>query len=292
MSLPLFDLIAAPFLDFGFMRRALAGCLALSLGATPVGVFLLLRRMSLMGDAMSHAILPGAALGYLGFGLSLGAMTVGGILAGLLVALLAGVVARSSVLKEDASLAAFYLLSLAAGVMIVSLKGRNLDLLHVLFGSVLALDDGSLLLIAAIASLSLVVLAAGLRPLVVECFDRSFLAAVSPWSPVVHYGFLVLVVLNLVSGFHALGTLMAVGIMILPAAAARLWVRRLGPMLGLASGLAFVSGLAGLLLSFHADVPAGPAIILVTGLFYFAALLTAPGGPLSRRLFGRSHLES
>jgi zinc/manganese transport system permease protein len=288
----LLGLVADPFLDFGFMRRALAGCLALSLGATPIGVFLLLRRMSLMGDAMSHAILPGAALGYLGFGLSLGAMTLGGILAGLLVALLAGVVARSSVLKEDASLAAFYLLSLAAGVMIVSLKGRNLDLLHVLFGSVLALDDGSLLLIAAIASATLVLLAVMLRPLVVECFDRGFLHGVSRWSPVVHYGFLVLVVLNLVSGFHALGTLMAVGIMILPAAAARLWVRRLGPMLGLASLLAFLSGASGLLISFHADVPAGPAIILVAGLFYFAALLLAPGGLLPRRMFGHSHLES
>jgi zinc/manganese transport system permease protein len=292
VSLPGFDLIAAPFVEFGFMRRALAGCLALSLGATPVGVFLLLRRMSLMGDAMAHAILPGAALGYLAFGLSLGAMTTGGILAGLLVALLAGLVARSSVLKEDASLAAFYLLSLAAGVMIVSLRGRNLDLLHVLFGSVLALDDESLLLIAAIASLTLALLALMLRPLVAECFDPGFLRGVSPWSPVVHYGFLVLVVLNLVSGFHALGTLMAVGIMILPAAAARLWVRRLGPMLGLASALALASGVCGLLVSFHADVPAGPAIILVAGLFYFAALLLAPGGPLPRRLFGHSHLES
>lgn len=211
-----------PFLDFDFMRRALAGCLALALGATPVGAFLLLRRMSLMGDAMSHAILPGAALGYLAFGLSLGAMTVGGLVAGVVVALAAGVVARSSVLKEDASLAAFYLLSLAAGVLIVSLRGSNLDLLHVLFGSVLALDDPSLLLIAGIATVTLFALAVMLRPLVLECVDPGFLRAVSPLSPVTHYGFLILVVLNLVAGFHALGTLMAVGIMILPAAAARL----------------------------------------------------------------------
>jgi len=157
---------------------------------------------------------------------------------------------------------------------------------------VLALDDGSLLLIAAIASVTLVVLAVMLRPLVAECFDRSFLRGVSRLSPVVHYGFLVLVVFNLVSGVHALGTLMAVGIMILPAAAARLWVRRLGPMLGLASLQAFLSGVSGLLVSFHSDVPAGPAIILVAGLFYFAALLLAPGGLLPRRLFGRTHLES
>ena len=286
------ELLFAPFADFGFMRRALAGCLALSLGATPVGVFLLLRRMSLMGDAMSHAILPGAALGYLAFGLSLGAMTIGGILAGLVVVFAAGLVTRASVLKEDASLAAFYLLSLAAGVMIVSLRGRNLDLLLVLFGSVLALDDQSLLLIASITSLTLFGLALLFRPLVLECFDPSFLRAVSRLSPVAHYGFLLLVVFNLVSGFHALGTLMAVGIMILPSAAARLWTRNLPAMLLFASLSALASSIAGLLFSFHADVPAGPAIVLMCGLVYFGSLLAAPGGLLAGRLPIRKHLES
>lgn len=286
------DLLLAPFTDFAFMRRALVGCLALSLGATPVGVFLLLRRMSLMGDAMSHAILPGAALGYLAFGLSLGAMTVGGIAAGIVVVLAAGLVSRASILKEDASLAAFYLLSLAAGVMIVSLRGKNLDLLHVLFGSVLALDDASLQLIVAIATLTLFALAVLLRPLVLECCDPAFLRSISRWSPVAHYGFLMLVVLNLVSGFHALGTLMAVGIMILPAAAARLWTQRLHALLALASLFAFCCCLAGLLLSFHADVPAGPAIVLVCGLVYFVSLIAAPGGLLAGRLPIRHHLES
>ena len=130
-----------PFADYGFMRRALAGCLTLSAGAAPLGTILLLRRMSLVGDAMSHAILPGAALGYLFFGLSLTAMTLGGLLAGVLVALLSGVVTRHTALREDASFAGFYLISLALGVLLISLRGSNVDLLHVLFGSVLALDD-------------------------------------------------------------------------------------------------------------------------------------------------------
>lgn len=288
----LYDLIVSPFIDFDFMRRGLAGTFALALGSTPVGVFLLLRRMSLMGDAMSHAILPGAALGYLACGLSLGAMTAGGILAGLLVVFAAGLVARASNLKEDASLAAFYLLSLAVGVMIVSLSGRNLDLLRLLFGSVLSLDDAALLLIATIASLSLLGIALLLRPLALECFDPAFLRAVSRASPVAHYGFLLLVVLNLVSGFHALGTLMAVGIMILPAASARLWTRGLSAMLALAAGLALASGVTGLLLSFHTDIPTGPAIILVCGLVYFASLLAAPGGLIAPRWPSHRHLSS
>src|ERR687898_1969348 len=130
----LYDTLIAPFVEFAFMRRALVGAIALSLGAGPIGVFLMLRRMSLVGDAMAHAILPGAALGYLVAGLSLPAMTFGGILAGSLVAISAGLVARFTALKEDASLAAFYLISLALGVTLVSLKGSNVDLLHVLFG--------------------------------------------------------------------------------------------------------------------------------------------------------------
>src|SRR4249920_1221309 len=137
------------------MRRALVASLALSVGGSAIGVFLMLRRMSLMGDALSHAILPGAAIGYLLAGLSLFAMSLGGFAAGLAVALLAGLVARSTSLKEDASLAAFYLVSLALGVMIVSIKGSNVDLLHVLFGTVLALDDSALILIGAIATVTL-----------------------------------------------------------------------------------------------------------------------------------------
>ena len=135
------DLLLAPFSDFQFMQRALAGCLALSLSAPVIGVFLMLRRMSLAGDAISHAILPGAAIGYLIAGLSLSAMTMGGLVAGIAVALLAGGVARNSVIKEDTSLATFYLISLSAGVLIISMRGSNVDLLHVLFGTVLALGD-------------------------------------------------------------------------------------------------------------------------------------------------------
>src|SRR6188472_1147237 len=121
----LYDALIAPFAEFEFMRRALVGSVALALGAGPVGVILMLRRMALTGDAMAHAILPGAAVGFLVAGLSLPAMTVGGLVAGFAVALLSGAVARFTALREDAALAAFYLISLALGVMIVSMRGSN-----------------------------------------------------------------------------------------------------------------------------------------------------------------------
>src|SRR6059058_2765801 len=156
--LAMYDALIAPFTEFEFMRRALAGVIALALGGAPIGVFLMLRRMSLVGDAMAHAILPGAAIGFLLAGLNLFAMTFGGLIAGFAVALLAGLVSRTTELKEDASLAAFYLMSLALGVTIVSLKGTNIDLLHVLFGSILALDDTALFLLAGITTCTLLVL--------------------------------------------------------------------------------------------------------------------------------------
>ena len=268
----MWELIFQPFYDYGFMRRALLGCIAVSIGATPVGVFLMLRRMSLTGDAMACAILPGAAIGYLLYGLSLGAMTIGGLVAGMAVALLSGFVSRITALREDASLAAFYLISLALGVLIVSTRGSNIDLMHVLFGTVLALDDPALILLCGIASVSTLTLAVVFRPLVLECADPNFLRSVSSLSAVTHFAFLMLVVLNLVGGFHALGTLMAVGIMILPAAGARFWAVSIGGLILVAIVLAIMSSLVGLLLSFHFSLPSGPAIILVAGIGYILSL--------------------
>jgi zinc/manganese transport system permease protein len=279
------DAVTQPFIEFSFMRRALVGCLALSLGAPPIGVFLMLRRMSLMGDAISHAILPGAAVGYLLAGLSLFAMSLGGFAPGLAVALSAGLVARSTLLREDASLAAFYLVSLALGVLIVSVKGSNIDLLHVLFGTVLALDDHALLL-------SLVVLAVIYRPRVLECFDPQFLRSTSDLSSPTHFTFLVLVVLNLVSGFQALGTLMAVGIMLLPAITARFWADDVSGLILVAILVAFAASLTGLLFSYYANVPTGPAIILLAGIFYLVSVLAGAKGGLIWSLLPRKHLEA
>jgi zinc/manganese transport system permease protein len=288
----LYDHLISPFVEFAFMRRALVGALALALGAGPIGVFLMLRRMSLVGDAMAHAILPGAAIGFLLSGLSLFAMTAGGLIAGFVIALGAGFVARATELKEDASLAAFFLISLAVGVTIVSLKGNNVDLLHFLFGTVLALDDPTLLLIASITTISLVALAVIYRPLVLECVDPLFLRSVSRAGAPVHIAFLALVVMNLVGGFHALGTLLAVGIMMLPAVIARFWARDVTAMILIAGLSGAISGYVGLLLSYHTGAPSGPAIILVAGVLYVFSVLFGPVGGLVRQMFPGRHLEA
>jgi zinc/manganese transport system permease protein len=226
----IFDALIAPFTEFEFMRRALAAVIALSLGGAPIGVFLMLRRMSLVGDAMAHAILPGAAIGFLISGLNLFAMTTGGLIAGFTVALLAGLVARNTEIKEDASLAAFYLVSLALGVTIAGAPA--------------------------------------------------------------HLAFLALVVINLVNGFHALGTLLGVGLMILPAGIARFWSRDITGMICIAVASAVVSGYAGLVLSFQTRIPSGPAIILVAAAIYVFSVLFGNVSGLVRQLFPGRHLEA
>ncbi len=286
------ELLIAPFREFEFMRRALAAVIALALSGAPIGVFLMLRRMSLVGDAMAHAILPGAAIGFLLSGLNLFAMATGGLIAGFAVALLSGLVARTTEMKEDASLATFYLVSLAVGVSIVSVKGSNIDLLHVLFGKILAMDNPTLLMIAANATLTLLVLAVIFRPLVIESVDPLFLRTVSRAGAPSHLIFLALVVINLVSGFQALGTLLAVGLMILPAGIARFWSRDISAMIGIAVASAAISGYAGLALSFQTRVPSGPAIILVAAALYVSSVLFGRVGGLVRQLYPGRHLKA
>lgn len=283
-----YGFLIAPFVDYGFMRRALIASFALGMGAGPIGVLLMLRRMSLMGDAMSHAVLPGVAIGFLiAGGLSLPILGLGGLIAGLSVALLSGLVSRTTILKEDASFASFYLTSLALGVLIVSLRGSNIDLLHVLFGTILAIDAEALFIVSGIVSITLIVLALVYRPLVAECFDPGFLRSVGGWGPFYHFVFLFLVVLNLVAGFQALGTLMAVGLMMLPAAIAQLWARRLPIMFAIAVACAMLSGYFGLLASYHLKLASGPTIIITASIIYAVSLIISPAGALKRQWHSR-----
>ena len=287
----LYEIFLQPFVEFGFMRRALVACVALALGSAPMGTLLVLRRMSLMGDAMAHAVLPGAAIGFALAGFSLPAMGAGGLAAALLVAVLAGWVAQVTTQREDASFAAFYLIALALGVLMVSLRGSQVDLMHMLFGSVLAVDDVALLQIAGVASITLWALALMYRPLVLESFDPGFLRSVGGPGAQAHMLLLVLLVANLVSAFQALGTLMAVGLMMLPAAASRFWIAGLPAMGALSVGIGAVSGVAGLLLSYHAELPSGPCIVLVCGVAYIVSVLFgASDGIVTRRLRAAVHL--
>lgn len=280
----MYDLIIAPFADYLFMKRALAACFAMSLSCAPVGVLLVLRRMSLMGDALSHSILPGVAVGYIFAGLSLPYMGFGGLIAGLFVAFIATLVSRYTILKEDASFVGFYLIALASGALIISVVGSNIDLLHILFGQILAVTPSSLILIGSITTLTLLVLAVIYRPLVLECFDATYMRSIHGHGTYYHIVFMLLVVLNMVAAFQGMGTLLALGMMMLPAIAARFWGNSLWSLLLFSMAFSMTASVVGLLISYHYHLPSGPAIIIVSGILYLLSMAMGRYGSLKEGL--------
>ncbi len=287
------DLLWVPFAEFAFMRRALVAAVAVGLISGPVGVILVMRRMSLAGDAIAHSVLPGAAVGYLLAGMSLPALGLGAFASALIVALLASFVANATPQKEDASLAAFYLIALALGVMLVSLRGSSVDLMHLLFGSILAIDQSALILIAVSVSLALLLLAAIWRVLLASSFDPMFLGQFGRSGRWASQLFMLTVVLAFVACFQTMGTLMAVGLLMLPAVAARFWSRDIMSACLLATIFAVLSGFVGLLLSYYASLPSGPSIVLCAGGFYLSSLLFGANGGLLLPLLPKSrHRES
>lgn len=285
---PMFEFLSE-MLGFAFMRRAFVATTVLSASVAPVGAFLVLRRLSLAGEAMAHAITPGIVIGFVTAGLSVMSLLIGGLIAGVGVAILTALLARKTILRSDASLASLYLIALAAGIFILSAAGSAVPLKSFLFGSILGIDDASMLLVGGVATVTLVSFAFLLRPLIVSTCDPVFFEARARWPWLVDQGFMLLLVLNLLAAFKTLGTLMAVGLMILPATAARYWAQTITGQLILSFVFATLSCWIGLTLSYvFADTPSGPAIVLVAGAIFLISVLTAPLG-LGRRTRKPSH---
>lgn len=279
----LYTLFIDPFIGYLFMKRALVVCLCISLSSAPVGVFLILRRMSLMGEALSHGILPGIAIAFFLAGFSLTAMTIGGVLAGLLIAISSTVIAKKTILHEDASFSALYILSLAVGVFLLSIYGGTLNLMHLLFGGVLAITVHTMVYVAIITTITLLMLIVFYRPLVYDCFDPLYARIKGVPTKRIQVLFICLVVLNLVAACQALGTLMALGIMMIPAITARLISRKLSTIIQLSVLIGMISSYLGLVISFHTNVPSGPTIIIVCGVVYLFTALYRILAPKSMR---------
>jgi len=276
----MFDLLSEMF-SYAFMRRAFVVTTILSASVAPVGAFLVLRRLSLAGEAMAHAITPGVVIGFVTAGLSVMSLLFGGLIAGLGVAVLTAYLARNTILRSDASLASLYLIALAIGIFILSAAGSAVPLKSFLFGSILGVDDASMILVGGVATVSLVTFALILRPLIMSTCDPVFFESQvkRPW--IVDQGFMFLLVLNLLAAFKTLGTLMAVGLMILPATAARYWSGTITAQLGLGFIFSLLSCWLGLTLSYVLpETPSGPAIVLVAGTIF---VLSALFGPLGLR---------
>ena len=276
----MFELISEMF-SYAFMRRAFVVTTILSASVAPVGAFLVLRRLSLAGEAMAHAITPGVVIGFVTAGLSVMSLLFGGLIAGLGVAVLTAYLARNTILRSDASLASLYLIALAIGIFILSAAGSAVPLKSFLFGSILGVGDASMILVGGVATVTLLTFALILRPLIMSTCDPVFFESQvkRPW--IVDQGFMFLLVLNLLAAFKTLGTLMAVGLMILPATAARYWSGTITAQLGLGFIFSLLSCWLGLTLSYVLpETPSGPAIVLVAGAIF---VLSALFGPLGLR---------
>ena len=276
----MFDLLSEMF-NYAFMRRAFVVTSILSASIAPVGAFLVLRRLSLAGEAMAHAITPGVVIGFVTAGLSVMSLLFGGLIAGLGVAVLTAYLARNTILRSDASLASLYLIALAIGIFILSAAGSAVPLKSFLFGSILGVDDASMILVGGVATVTLLTFALILRPLIMSTCDPVFFESQVKRSWIVDQGFMFLLVLNLLAAFKTLGTLMAVGLMILPATAARYWSGTITAQLGLGFIFSLLSCWLGLTLSYVLpETPSGPAIVLVAGAIF---VLSALFGPLGLR---------
>lgn len=267
------DLFITPFVEFDFMLNALISLLCLCCSSPIVGVFLSLKKMSLSGDAISHSILPGVTISFLFFGLSVTALTLGGVIAGLIVIILSSLFSRASTASSDNILTVFYLFSLSLGVLIMSISGSNLDLLNFLFGNIFAINNETILMLGIITSLTLITIFFISRPLIIEIVDPLFFSSVSKIGGLIDIIFMILVVLNLIASFQAIGTLMGIGIMVIPSISLRFWTNNLFKIIIFSVITALLSSYVALIISFNVNISCSPLIIIILSSFFLLSFI-------------------
>ncbi len=276
------EFLIEPF-SYGFMQRGVASAVLLGLSSGVLGPILILRRLALMGDALAHSLLPGIALAYLFFGPSLPALFFGSLLAGLLTAAGSALLSRLTRIKEDAAFGALFVILFALGIAIVSTLRSRIDLLHFLFGNVLAVSATDLALTGGATVVTLLVGAIFRRSILLETFDPVFHRATGGRGSVAHVGILCLTVINLVAALQAMGIVLALGLFLLPAVTAYLWCDRLRSLILTSVGLAAGGSVVGIFLSYHGNVASGPSIVLTLGAAFLVSALVSPRyGALSR----------
>lgn len=265
------------------VRHALAGSILLGISCGILGGFLVVRRMALVGDALSHAVLPGVAAGFLWNQTKDPlAIFVGAVIAGLLGTLAVGLIKQTTRLKEDAALglvlAGFYAVGICVVTMIQRLPtGNKSGIDKFLFGQAAAISAGDLKLMAAVALIAVVVVFLGYKELLVTSFDAGFARAIGFPAQLIHYGLMLMLAFAVVSALQAVGVVLVSAMLIMPAAAAYLLTDRLHRLLLLAALFGLLSGVAGCFLSFLGNnLPTGPLMVLSAAAVFAAAFLFGP----------------
>ena len=270
-------------LSYGFMQRGLLAALMVGILCSVVGCYVVLRSMAFLGDAIAHAILPGVAMAYL---LQMN-LIIGALAAAVLVALGVGFISRKGVIKEDTAIGILFTAALALGVaMISSIRSYAVDLSHILFGNVLGVSSSDLILTA---SLGLIILCGVLifyKPFLIVSFDPVLAATLRLRVNILGSLLLILLALTIVVSIQSVGVALVAAMLVTPGATAYLLTRRLPLMMAIAAGIGAFSGVAGLYISYFANIPSGSAIVLMTTAIFLVVFLFSPGrGLLWQRLF-------
>jgi manganese/iron transport system permease protein len=266
-------------LSYDFMQRALLVAILVGAVSAVLSCFLVLKGWSLMGDAISHAVLPGIVLAYL-VGLPI---AVGAFAAGLFAAVSTGYLKDNSRIKEDTAMGIVFTGMFAVGVVLFSRIESDQHLNHILFGDMLGVSWGDLIETAVIAGGTLIIVLAKRRDFLLYAFDPQHARAIGLPVGWLHYGLLAMLSLTIVASLKAVGIILVVAMLIAPGAIAFLVVRRFEAMLGLAMLIAIGSSVLGTLISFQINAATGPVIVLIQATLFVMALLFAPRGGLLRR---------
>ena len=272
------EFVTAP-LAFEFMQRALLAAILIGAVCAVLSCYLVLRGWSLMGDAISHAVLPGIVLAFV-TGLPL---TLGAFAAGLSSAVLTGYLKENSRIKEDTVMGIVFSGMFGLGLVLMTKIETDQHLIHILFGNMLGVTWRDVAEIALIAGSVLAIVLARRRDLLLYCFDPQHARAIGLPVRIMHYGLLALLALTIVAAIKAVGVILVVAMLITPGATAYLLTNRFDRMLAISAAVAVGSSIAGTLASFHIDGATGPCIVLTQAAIFLMAFLFAPKAGLLRR---------
>ena len=253
---------------YQFLNRALITSIIVGIVCGTVGSLIVLRGLSLMGDAMSHAVLPGVALSFL-FGIP---MFVGALITGMIASIFIGYITSSSKTKPDAAIGISFTAFFASGIIIISLINTTTDLYHILFGNLLAITNSAFLTTIVIGSIVLILIIIFYRPLMISTFDPTFSRMSGLNTTLLHYFVMLLLSLVTVASIQTVGIILVVALLITPASTAFLISKKLYSMMIIASLISVISSIVGLYYSYIYNIPSGATIVLCTFVIYIITL--------------------
>ncbi|GAE28608.1 manganese ABC transporter [Halalkalibacter wakoensis JCM 9140] len=273
-------------LQYEFLQRALLTSVLVGIVCGVIGCFIILRGMSLMGDAISHAVLPGVAISYmLGINIFYGA-----VVTGLLTAIAIGYISQNSRIKDDTSIGIMFTAAFAVGIIVITFLQSSTDLYHILFGNVLAVPTSEMWMTLIVTVIVLLSVYLFFKELLVTTFDPTMSAAYGLPNKIIHYLLMALLTMATVASLQTVGIVLVVAMLITPAATAYLLTNHLGIMVFLAAGFGVVASIIGLYFSFSYNLASGPTIVVVASTFFAMAFFLSPKqGLLWRSLRARKN---